>query len=454
MVSETLILPRIKGAYLVGGALRDRIVNQEPVDYDVVTKNDPRDLARKLATDLGGKQVSIGHSAHRLHRVVWAKGIIDVTPIQGASIEEDINQRDFSINAIAQDLDSGRIIDPLRGVEDLERGRVRMVSARALIRDPVRLVRAYRIAAQFAFDIDSQTSAAIAASASLVRLSAVERVAAEFKKILTAANSHPYLCRMAEAGLLFNIIPELESSWALPPGSHPPWPVLELYPLACLEQVIKACPTLFAKHCHRIKPCVCAQDAALLKWAMLLTGPGTAARQTVDRSPGLATGGSPQALARLAESCGKRMKLARKEIHYLASIAHHQAEALALCTSSDKAVAGRETVTRFFLAGGCHTPDLLIHALAVAQSWRGHRQPSNLPIVAEQLIRRFFDRFMPRRAQPPLVTGHDLMAEFGLTPSPAFKTILAEVELAWLSEQIDSRSAAFTLIERMLKQED
>ena len=105
---------------------------------------------------------------------------------------------------------AGDLIDPLDGQRDLAAKTVRMVSPQAFRLDPVRLVRAYRMAAVFKFDIEPHTRSAIAVDAGLIRRPASERIRDELYKILQCAESHPYLTMMAGNNLLFHILQEFD----------------------------------------------------------------------------------------------------------------------------------------------------------------------------------------------------------------------------------------------------
>ena len=93
-------------------------------------------------------------------------------PLNGATIEEDLLQRDFTINAMAVAVSGGSLIDRLGGRQDLASKKIRMVSVDVFRKDPVRLIRAYRLAAAFDFSIDTDTHRILARDAHLISRSA------------------------------------------------------------------------------------------------------------------------------------------------------------------------------------------------------------------------------------------------------------------------------------------
>ena len=200
-----------KGAYIVGGSVRDRLLGRNPLDFDIAVFGDAKRFAKRLATETNGHWVEMGKQGHGVYRVVVDKTIVDVTPVNGANIDEDLKRRDFTINAMAYDIASKTLIDCVGGMQDLENQQIRMVSRSVFERDPVRLIRAYRMGAAFEFIIEPRTVSAIKTDAGLILNSAAERVRTELFNILETSNSHGYILQMADSGLMFAILPELSS---------------------------------------------------------------------------------------------------------------------------------------------------------------------------------------------------------------------------------------------------
>ncbi|HEY8867436.1 MAG TPA: hypothetical protein VIM22_10910, partial [Solirubrobacteraceae bacterium] len=116
-------------AWLVGGAVRDRLLGRDIDDLDVVVDEDPRVAARALAGAVGGAAFKLS-GEFGAWRVVAPQGKwqVDVLALAGPGIEEDLARRDFTVNAIAEPLAGGEAIDPFGGADDARRGRLRMVS--------------------------------------------------------------------------------------------------------------------------------------------------------------------------------------------------------------------------------------------------------------------------------------------------------------------------------------
>jgi tRNA nucleotidyltransferase/poly(A) polymerase len=134
--------------------------------------------------------------------------IVDISAMEGKSLAEDLQRRDFTINAMAYELATGKFIDDTGGQQDLKRNVIRMLSPRAFVSDPVRLLRAFRLAACLNFTIEPNTLAAIENNANLIRKSAGERIKDELFKMLQSDTSHPALLKMADSGLFMQLFPE------------------------------------------------------------------------------------------------------------------------------------------------------------------------------------------------------------------------------------------------------
>jgi len=172
----------VPGGWLVGGSVRDLLLGRPVVDVDVVVEDDPRRVALALADHLGGAPFPLSER-HGAWRVVAAERTVDVTRSRG-TIEQDLHHRDFTINAMAQALDDGRLLDPLGGRADLDAGVVRAVSDRVFADDPLRLLRLGRIAHMLRFSVDPATDALARAHAGRADEPSGERIYMEMRRLL------------------------------------------------------------------------------------------------------------------------------------------------------------------------------------------------------------------------------------------------------------------------------
>ena len=211
--------------YLVGGSVRDELLGRPSTDDDFTTDARPDAIRRLLEQAQPENVYAVGEKFGTICATLEGE-TVQVTAYRGehynpksrkpevtfgVSLHDDLARRDFTINAMAQDLRSGELIDPFGGRADLEARSVRAVGdpAARFAEDPLRLLRAVRFAATLDFTIEPATAQAIAAQAAQLQHISRERVAEEMNKLLLAARPSRGLRLLVELDLLRYIIPEL-----------------------------------------------------------------------------------------------------------------------------------------------------------------------------------------------------------------------------------------------------
>ncbi len=211
-------------AYLVGGCVRDIVLNRKPKDWDITTNAKPEEIQDIFeetfyTNDFGTVGVVLNTQEESLH-------IIEITPYRtesiysdkrrpdsvsfGASITEDLARRDFTINAMAYD-SKGHIIDPYKGQDDLKHGVLRAVGIAQdrFEEDGLRLMRALRLVSELNFALDTDTALAIQKKASVLAFVSKERIRDELIRILQSDQPIIALTFAAKLGVLKYIIPDL-----------------------------------------------------------------------------------------------------------------------------------------------------------------------------------------------------------------------------------------------------
>ena len=202
-----------KRLYLVGGALRDVLVGRPTDDWDLSLR-DAGEFARQVAEEFDATLVMLDEDKPTARVVVKTgneadRQILDFGELRGSDITDDLAKRDFTVNAMAWPVgEAGEVIDPYGGRRDLEDGKVRALSREALADDPVRMLRAFRIAAHLNGIIEPQTLKWISTEAERLTESASERIGAELLALLAAAECCGELREMDGAGLLEQVIPD------------------------------------------------------------------------------------------------------------------------------------------------------------------------------------------------------------------------------------------------------
>ena len=208
------IAPRHGRVWLVGGAVRDSLLGRATSDYDLAVDGDARALARELGRVAAGHvfQLSEDFGAWRVraHDQRWQ---VDVTPLMGETLEQDLLRRDLTINAIARELSAadGELVDPFGGVADLQHRRLRSVGADAFSADPLRVLRLARMAAELGFDADQQTLGLATKSAPGLTGVAAERTFAELRLTLVSDRAVAGLELARSVGATAVVLPELDA---------------------------------------------------------------------------------------------------------------------------------------------------------------------------------------------------------------------------------------------------
>ena len=169
-------------AWIVGGALRDELLGREVIDVDVAC-GEPKAAALRYAGVAGGAVFPLSEK-HGAWRVACRGGkTVDFTPVQGGSIEADLRTRDFTVNALARPLESGKLVDPLGGRADLDARRLRVVSPAVFTDDPLRLLRAVRLEDELGFRLDEESERLLREAAARVTEPAGERILGELERL-------------------------------------------------------------------------------------------------------------------------------------------------------------------------------------------------------------------------------------------------------------------------------
>jgi len=451
---DTKVFPRTTGVYIVGGSIRDLFCGRIPIDYDLAVAGDPAGFARLLAARTAGRLVEFGRRGHTIRRVVTADHHFDIMPLNGASIEEDLRRRDFTINAIALEVSSGNLIDPAGGRQDLAAKTVRMVERDVFRNDPVRLVRAYRMAASLNFTIEKDTQAAICRDADYVRKSAAERIREELFKILDFAESHAQLACMAHSGLLFSLFPEL---LALKTGRAVRKQPADLFEqtLAAYEHLEKLLNPRDRQPPEPLDRYLDDADSARvigLKWSVLLQSVGQPPARTGVAAKTHHCDAPAARSASIARKICLRLKFSRRQSDSIEFLIRHHSEPFLCFRARRKKIPAARAFIRLFMTCGDRTPDILLHALAGFMARKDQQAPAIQPFseFVTAGIDCYYRVLRPRAATPPPLNGNDLIKDFGLKPSPAFKQILEAIEEEHLAGENFTREQALGLVATLL----
>lgn len=425
-------------AYLVGGYVRDRLLGRENHDVDLAVVGDALGLARAVADWMRGAFVLLddhrGTGRVVTHDEHGQRLFIDFAILQGGDIAVDLSRRDFTIDAIALDInDLSRFIDPYDGRGDLEAGLVRAVSEAAFRDDPLRTLRAVRLAAELSLRIEPRTEELIRRDAGLIVAVSAERVRDELSKILSQPGSADNLRYLNELGLLGVILPETE----IAKGTDRFERSLEmvralehLYALILPSPLSPLPSEYLLSHLSQFTSGD-RQRLVVLKLVAFLCGVMEDARQV------------GRVLCRL--------RFSRGEVNLGRMIAAHRG---CLGQLGAAEAVTRRDVYRFFRDTGEAGLDLLFLFLADRLAARG--VSSGLGQLEEDLefaavlLRDYYERHTEVISPPKLISGSDLMGAFGLEEGPGLGELLEAVREGQAAGEIQTRQEALDYVKEVL----
>jgi poly(A) polymerase len=197
-------------AWVVGGAVRDRLLGRPVEDLDLVVGGDVRAAAKRLARALGGPMFHLSQEFGAWRVLApdrtWQ---VDLNPFRGSDLTADLKLRDLTVNAIAEPLQGGEPVDPTGGRADLVARRLRMATPNAFADDPLRVVRTARLALALGFDIEPATIGAARDAAPALARVAGERIFAELNLLLAHDRAPEGIGLLGDVGALETILPEI-----------------------------------------------------------------------------------------------------------------------------------------------------------------------------------------------------------------------------------------------------
>jgi poly(A) polymerase len=423
-------------AYLVGGCVRDLLLNREPADYDVATNATPSQVMEIFPeTYAVGEQFGVvlvpvpeevrATASSKAQTIEVATFRSDIGYSDGRhpdevrfsqNPEEDVVRRDFTINGMMLDPVAGEVLDFVGGRDDLRDRRIRAIGApdRRFAEDKLRMLRAVRFAARFEYEIEPETLAAIQRHATEIQLVSRERVRDELTKMLTEGHARRALLLLDQTGLLDEVLPEISKMKGVqqPPEFHPEGDVF-VHTLLLLDHLPSPCPPTLA-------------------WGALLHDVGKPAtfRVAPDR---IRFDDHVDVGVKIAEEICERLRFSKQDTaQVLALVDNHM-------RFGHVSRMKESTLKRFMRLPGFEE-HLALHR---ADSLASHGNLSTYEFLQKKLAEIPVEQFHPSA----LISGDDLIAA-GYQPGPRFREILDAVEDAQLEGQLLSRDAALKYVTR------
>lgn len=448
-----------RAAWLVGGAVRDSLLQRATSDIDVIVDGDVAAAARALGRASRGPSFELSDE-FGAWRVLSADRSwqADLSPLRGGSIEADLALRDFTINAIAEPLSGGERVDPHGGTEDLAAGRLRAIGPGAFADDPLRALRLVRLAGELGLQPDSATARLAREHAPAVATVAQERVFAELKRILANDNALlPALRQMEELGLTSAILPELDALHGVQQNRYHHADV-HAHTLEVLEQTLalQADPAaiLGEQHADDVRALLAEPLADELDRAVAMRLGALLHDAAKPATLGHRDDGSPTFFghdregAQLARDVLTRLRASEKlKAHVAALVRHH----LRLGFLVHEQPLSRRALYRYLLDSQPVEVDVTLLSVADRLATRGRKATQAIARHLE-LARDVLPVALRWRAdgpRPPLVPGDQLAAALQMKPGFELGRLLAEIDVARYAGEVTTRPEALALAARL-----
>jgi len=504
-ISHLLDIQKKQG-YIVGGFIRDWLLERETNDIDIAVSGDALTIARAVAGEIGGKFVLLD-DVNDVARVVVSedrqtRGATQNQESHGAEwhfdfssftgdIEADLARRDFTINAMALELSlfvtastapdtssrksanplaekrsSLKFIDPFSGEEDLRDKIVRAVSEQIFKDDAARLLRAVRLAAELDFTIEPDTESLVRRYSQAITEVPGERIREELLRLLALPRAAYYLRYLDTLGLLLALIPELAESKGVEQPTVHFWDVFDhsLQTVAAIEFLIRESEweygndamlstapwsDMIDKHLSQGISSG-SNHKVLLKLGGLFHDIAKPVTKSIDDTGRARFLGHTKQGAAMTADILERLRFSNREIRLVESLVYHHLHPVQM---ANEEFPTQRAIYRYFRDTGEGGIDILLLALADCLATRG-------PLVSMedwekhcQLINYILEEHDKQQAKTlpmKLIDGNDIMDNLGLAPGPLIGKLLSMVNEAHASGELSTREEALALVRKEL----
>jgi poly(A) polymerase len=440
-------------AWIVGGSVRDALLGRDLTDVDVAVAGDPEQAARAIGAAVRGPvfQLSGEFGAWRAvaERGAW---VADVSTLQGETIEDDLAQRDFTVNAMAVPLEGGEAVDPHAGRADLERGVLRALPG-AYEADPLRPLRLIRFAVQLGFEPEPETEAATTRWAPRVVDASAERVFAELRHVMVADRVVEGIELADRLGVLAAVLPEVAALHGVE-QSH--FHHLDVYghtlevlrgQVALESELEEVFGPELAPRLGRVLDAPLGDDLTrrqALRFAALLHDIGKPVTRDVRQDGRVTFIGHDRVGADLVSELSRRLRTGERLREYVAGITRHH---LVLGFMVHEGPLTRTSAYRYLTTTRPVEIEVTVLTCADRLATRGKNADRAIALhldLARELMSYALDW---REHGPPKapIRGDDLARELGIARGPEIGRLLAQLEEARFAGEIETRDEAIAL---------
>jgi poly(A) polymerase len=458
--------------HVAGGAVRDCLMGLPVSDVDIVFPPEAAGVASRFGERTGATRIALREDEpdKMTERVVVRAGdktlVFDFTLLRGPRIESDLASRDFTLTAMALPLDAfmnrhlTRLIDPFGGREAIRDKAIRVLSDESFRQDPLRILRAFRLAAELGFAIEGETLSKATRDRDLLCFVSGERIRDEVFRILGVSPCHPFIESMDRHGILEAVFPETLAMKGVEQGGYH---ALDVWSHS-LRALREADPILDHPD-ETFRPATGfpaylssgfvngRSRSSLIKLAVLFHDSGKPGKASRDGE------GQPHFYGHAAEggdivrNLSERLRLARAETEFLAGLVIHHMNLIHLTAMASRS---KRSALRFFRKSGEDYRAFFILFLADTKATIGPRMTAErmrqILAAMSEMLALYEGEIRPRLQTPPLISGRDLMERFGLEEGPVIGELLDRVEEARLEGRLGDKGQALEYAAILLKE--
>lgn len=438
--------------FLVGGTVRDLLLNRPTYDKDIIVLDeDARIFSENLAKKLEATFIPLDEE-NKIYRLVLKDKLnyLDITnPIEN-DFDKDIQRRDFTINAIALDINSGEIIDNVGGKQDLETQTIRMINERNFDDDPLRILRAFRFQAILGFKIDSETLNAMESRIISINQPAFERKIVEIIKLFGGKYATDAVLEMDKLGILEIIFPPIIDVKKVPPNSHHHLDLFN-HSLEVMEQIQK----IYETSCPQIQEHLMNTDfggatrLAHLKLAGFLHDIGKFSTWTIEKNNRHRFIKHDDVGAKMAEKLLKQMKFSKKQIEYIC-------KQIKLHIYPSGVLQAPNLCEKHYMRYIRKLENDVIDNIILAKADRLAAQGPDITREIletninglDKMLKYYLDIKETLKPLPKLLDGNEVMKILDIKPSPKLGEILDALHEAQVSGDVNTKDEAVAFVKK------